>query len=257
MIISVFGKNGAGKTSISIHLAKAFAQKNNFVSIVSLEMRYGSLQRSIAVDVAEEKSIINILTQENIKDYFTRYEDNIYIASLANTDDITKYDAINNLAKDDTILAAFIKKLNSCFDITIIDLTELIIDPFTFFVIKNSDYFINVTESRADGLAFANSHKEIIASIIDNEKVINVINKHDEAIVNLNTIKSIYGDVDVCIDFNIDDIKKERENQLSKNLLEKGEELMKIIEKRNGCQDNKEEVKPKMTKEVFKKLFRR
>lgn len=257
MIISVFGKNGAGKTSIAIHLAKAYAQKNKFVSVVSLEMRYGSLQRSMAVDVAEEKSIINILTQDDIKDYFTRYDDNIYIASLANADDITKYDAINNLAKDDTILAAFIKKLDSNFDITIIDLTELIIDPFTFFVIKNSDYFINVTESRADGLAFANSHKEIIASIIDNEKVINVINKHDEAIVNLNTIKSVYGEIDVCINFSIDDIKKERENKLSKNLLEKSEQIMQIIEKRNGKKEVKEDIKQNSKKEIFKKLFRR
>lgn len=254
MIISVFGKNGAGKTSIATHLAHNLAQDNKFTSVVSLEMRYGSLQRSLGITVPDSKSIINVLTQDEVNSYFTIYEDNIYIASLANCDDITKYDAINNLAKDENILSSFMKKLKSSFDYSIVDLTELIIDPFTFFMIKNSDYLINVTESRPEGVAYANSHKDLISSVIDKNKVINVLNKHDEGIINLKTVKSLFDDIDVCIAFSLDDIKKERENKLSKNLLEKTKEIMLIIEKRN---ENAVFEEKTYKNNILKKLLRR
>ena len=247
MIISVFGKNGAGKTTISTHLAKYLSDNNNFVGIISLEMRYGSLQRSIGVKVSQEKSIINALTQSDIKDYFTRYSDNIYICTLSDADDITKYDAIYNIAKDEKIISEFFNKIKEAFDYVIIDLTEMVIDNFTYFSIKNSDKLINVTESRPESIAFANSHKDILNTFLNEKNIINVINKHEESIINKTTIQEIY-DADFFIDFDSSAIKDERQNTINKYILSKMSVLYKNIE--TVSTDNKKT-------NIFSKILRR
>ena len=158
MIISVFGKNGSGKSTVAIHLSQYLSMQNKFVGLISLERRYGSIQRSLGVTVPESRSILNALSQEDIKEYFTKYNDSMYILSLADEDDITKYDAITKLTKDEKILLDFFKKLNQLFDYVIIDLTEMIIDNFTYFAIKHSEKLINITESRPEALSFSESH---------------------------------------------------------------------------------------------------
>ena len=124
MIVSVFGKNGSGKSTVAIHLSQYLSMQNKFVGLISLERRYGSIQRSLGVTVLESRSILNALSQEDIKEYFTKYNDSMYILSLADEDDITKYDAITKLTKDEKILLDFFKKINQLFDYVIIDLTE-------------------------------------------------------------------------------------------------------------------------------------
>jgi len=229
MIISVFGKNGSGKTTISTHLAKYLSMQNKFVAVISLETRYGSLQRSLGIKVPEEKSMINALSQEDIKQYFTKYNDNMYILSLSDVDDITKYDAINNLTKDEKILTEFILKIRDLFDYVIVDVTERIIDNFTFFMIKNSDKLINIIESRPETLSFALSHKEILSTLIQEKNIINLLNKHDESVINLSTIQNTYGNIDININFDLNVIKNERENILNKHLISNMSNIYKLV----------------------------
>ena len=241
MVISVFGKDGSGKTTIATHLAKVLSDKNKFVGIVSLEMRYGSIQRSLGINISEDKSIINALTQSDIRNYATRYTDNIYVFSLSDTDDITKYDALQNIAKDENILLGFLKKLNESFDYVVVDLTEMVIDSLTYFMIKNSDKLVNIFESRAEGIAFEESHKHILHSLINKDNIINVLNKHDEAIINKSTIKDIC-DFDITIDFNTDIIKDERQCKLNKYLLKQVNEITQLVENKNVNNNKKSNV---------------
>lgn len=241
MVISVFGKDGSGKTTIATHLAKVLSDKNKFVGIVSLEMRYGSIQRSLGINISEDKSIINALTQSDIRNYATRYTDNIYVFSLSDTDDITKYDALQNIAKDENILLGFLKKLNESFDYVVVDLTEMVIDSLTYFMIKNSDKLINVFESRAEQISFAQSHNHILHSLTGENNIINVLNKHDEAIINKSTIKDIC-DFDITIDFNTDIIKDERQCKLNKYLLKQVNEITQLVENKNVNNNKKSNV---------------
>lgn len=243
MIISVFGKNGSGKTTISTHIARALADKNHFVGIVSIESRYGSIQRSLGIKINEDSSIINAIIQINdIKKYFVEYTKNIYVLSLSDFDDITKYDALNNISKDDNILSSFLSKLNKSFDYVIIDLTEMIIDNLTFFMAKNSDKLLNIIESRPESIAFADAHKNILKTIINENKIINVLNKHDESIINKNSIQRIYGNIDFVLDFDLSIIKDERENNINKYVLKNMQSILSQIQNNNIIEKNKGNV---------------
>lgn len=241
MLISVFGKNGSGKTTTAMHLAQAISEKNKFAAIVSLEMRYGSLQRSLNVKVNEERSIINALTQNDIQNYSTRYTDNIYIFSLSDADDITKYDALQNIAKDDNTLYSFFNNLNEKFDYVIVDLTEMLLDRLTYFFVKNSDRLLNIFESRAESIAFEEAHKHILNSLISEEKIINILNKHDESIINKSTLLDICN-FSLAIDFDTNIIKDEREGHINKALLKKMNEVLKFIEIKNTSIDSKKNI---------------
>ena len=247
MIVSVFGKNGSGKSTVAIHLSQYLSMQNKFVGLISLERRYGSIQRSLGVTVLESRSILNALSQEDIKEYFTKYNDSMYILSLADEDDITKYDAITKLTKDEKILLDFFKKINQLFDYVIIDLTEMIIDNFTYFAIKHSEKLINITESRPEALSFSESHKSVIQSLIDKNNIIEIINKHDESIINLPTIENIYGKVDMVINFDFNILKNERENIINKKLCQDMKSLEYLINNRKV--ENK--------KSIISKILRR
>lgn len=200
LIISVFGKDGAGKTTIATHLAKYYSGNNYFTGVISTETRYGSLQRVLGVEVTEKQSLLQaILDPNQASKCFTKINDNMYVLSMADITTIKDYDTAtallgnqkNQTAEQNKRVEKFIDNVKDVFDILIIDCTDRITDVLTYTFLSKSDKIINVIQSNLDGVAYETAHLMFNDLAIFQNKKINVLNKHYEKIINQKTIEKL------------------------------------------------------------------
>lgn len=200
LIISVFGKDGAGKTTLATHLAKYYSGNNYFVGIISTETRYGSLQRVLGVEVTEKQSLLQaILDPNQASKCFTKVNDNMYVLSMADITTIKDYDTATALLgnqnkqseEQNKRVEKFIDNVKDVFDILIIDCTDRITDVLTYTFLSKSDKIINIIQSNLDGVAYETAHLMFNDLAIFQNKKINVLNKHYEKIINQATIEKL------------------------------------------------------------------
>jgi len=60
-IITVWGSNGSGKTTIAANLGIAIAERNLMVGIISSKLYYGELQGIFAKRLENDKGIYNAI----------------------------------------------------------------------------------------------------------------------------------------------------------------------------------------------------
>lgn len=182
---SVFGKEGAGKTTIAISLAECLNNLGYKTLLISAETRFGIIQRRLNVEIEKNKSMyFGFLGEYKDKSFYKRVKENLYITSLSDEDDITSYNKI-----EDKIIKDSINEMNLDFDYIIVDCTSRATDDLTYQFLKESDYIINVVESSIDGMLFQNAHDKLFKSDIFKDKTIDVLNKHNENLINLQTIE--------------------------------------------------------------------
>lgn len=200
MIISIFGKDGAGKTTIATHLAKYYSDKNFFVGLISTETRYGSIQRVLGVEVTEKQSLLQaILDPQMASKCFTKVNDNMYVLSMADITTIKDYDTATALLgnqnkqteEQEKRVERFINNVKDVFDILIIDCTDRVTDVLTYTFLSQSDKIVNVIQSNLDGVAYETAHLMFNEMAIFQNKKINLLNKHCEKIINQASIEKL------------------------------------------------------------------
>lgn len=207
MLVALFGKNGAGKTMLTVQLAQIAAERGQFVGIVSTEIRYGVIQRALGKKVDEAKSIkLAILDSKNIKKYATAFTENIYFYSMADVDDITSH-----VIEDESLLAKFVEAVKAKFDLVLVDCTDRATDDLTAAFLKQTDLIVNIVESSPDGIAFFNAHKPLRETFYSPEKEVIVLNKNIETNLNQETAQRLIGNK---IDFVIPYMPAVFENKL-------------------------------------------
>ena len=200
MIISIFGKDGAGKTTIATHLAKYYSDKNFFVGLISTETRYGSIQRVLGVEVTEKQSLLQaILDPQMASKCFTKVNDNMYVLSMADITTLKDYDTATALLgnqnkqteEQNKRVERFIDNVKDVFDILIIDCTDRVTDILTYTFLSQSDKIVNVIQSNLDGVAYETAHLMFNEMAIFQNKKINLLNKHCEKIINQASIEKL------------------------------------------------------------------
>lgn len=239
MIISIFGKDGAGKTTLVTHLAKHLADDNNFIGLVSLETRYGALQRVMGVEVEEKNSLLQaVLNPSSASSCFTKVTENMYILSMADITTIKDYDAMTALLGDKKTqneeqlrrMQQFIDNIKDVFDILIIDCTDRITDVLTYAFLLKSDKIINVIQSNLDGIAYENAHAMLNELKLFEQKKINVLNKHNEKIINKSSVEHLLKQkIDVVIAYNESYVETSACGKVNKKAIAKLKEIEDVL----------------------------
>lgn len=240
MIISVFGKEGSGKTTVACSFGEILSEKGIRTLIVSAETRYGILQRRFGSSIEKNKSMyLGFLNSFENKGFYKMVKENLAIVSLADEDDITSY---NDLGEQ--IIKDSIANMKDDFDVIVFDCTSRATDELTYQFLEVSDKIVNVVESSVDGIVFQNAHEKLFESEILKDKTISVLNKHLESAVNLSTVKGITKtDYTVVYAYKpsiIQDLIKSQHNNyiggISEDLLDKiGESnIEKSVQKKKG-----------------------
>ena len=225
MVISIFGKSGAGKTTTATHLGKFLSDKGYFVGIISAEIRFGDIQRRLNTKVSESKTLLNaIIDYKNAENYFTKVNENLYILSVHDTSTIKEYEDIvkilgtkENQSKEQiNRIHQFVDSVSDIFDYLIIDCTDRINDIITFAFASTSDKVIHLIESNISGITFCNAHKYLNEFDFYKNKI-NILNKHYEKAINKSTIESLIEEkIDLAISY--------RETTVMNNIVAKADE---------------------------------
>ena len=135
-IITVWGANGSGKTTVAVNLASAIAERNLMVGVISSKLYYGEIQGFFGKRVEADKGLYRAISNgSKTRNMFVETNNpNLYFLSVQNGFDgmlltATTGDSIQELLKDASIR----------FDYIIIDGDEELNNPISSVGLTMSD----------------------------------------------------------------------------------------------------------------------
>ena len=146
-IITVWGANGSGKTSVSASLGLAIAERNFMVGIISSKLYYGELQSVFAKRLENEKGIYSAIANGcNTKNMFETAANgsNLFFLSVPNGFDAMLLTAISGETIKELIEDAAMR-----FDYVLIDGSEELNNPVSSVGLTMSNKILVVHKASA------------------------------------------------------------------------------------------------------------
>ena len=176
MLISIWGKNGSGKSTAASNLACAFAKRGRKTALIGANRFYGSIQYYFNMEVRAEQSMRQMLTggdSLSIQDYFIEcpFEKNIHIASLADGDDCAGYRKIRV-----DLAVRFINLVKKNYPVVLIDCDESTEDPLSMYSLTLSDKIVYIARPSLQSVVFAKAYESIVTGLQIKEKIKPVYN---------------------------------------------------------------------------------
>ena len=203
MIITVWGKGGSGKTTISLILANELSRAGLLTCLTDFNLHFGVHQRFLGEEIGEEKSLLKALKyapfsdqESNIKKCLISNDDNpnLLVLSMANTEDALAAEGLT-----EEMAASLLIWLNRTVDIVIVDATDRLDDIFTQEAIVRADQVIQVTDATPEGLAHMMTYLRIFKSMTFQSPHI-VVNRIDTAVVDKAFITSFEAEITAQFD---------------------------------------------------------
>jgi len=177
-IITIWGANGSGKTTVAVNLAAALADRDYMVGIISSKLLYGELQSFFGKRVEPEKGIYKAISNGcNTKNMFeTTDNPNLFILSPPNVFDgmlltAISADTVKDLIEDSTIR----------FDYIIIDGSEELNNPVSSIGLTMSNKIVRVYKVCAKDCIWHKAMENLTNLIHIRSKTITVINAYDKS----------------------------------------------------------------------------
>ena len=177
-IITVWGANGSGKTTVAVNLAAALADRDMMVGIISSKLTYGELQSVFGKRIEPEKGIYKAISNGcNTKNMFEATDNpNLFILSPPNVFDgmlltAISADTVKDLIEDSTIR----------FDYIIIDGSEELNNPGSSIGLTLSNKIIRVYKVCAKDCIWHKAMENLTDLIHIRSKTITVVNAYDKS----------------------------------------------------------------------------
>ena len=177
-IVTVWGANGSGKTTVAVNLAAALADRDLMVGIISSKLTHGELQSVFGKRVEPEKGIYKAISNGcNTKNMFEATDNpNLFILSPPNVFDgmlltAISADTVKDLIEDSTIR----------FDYIIIDGSEELNNPVSSIGLTMSNKIVRVYKVCAKDCIWHKAMENLTDLIHIRSKTITVINGYDKS----------------------------------------------------------------------------
>jgi|LSQX01.3.fsa_nt_gb cellulose biosynthesis protein BcsQ len=176
IMISIWGKGGSGKSTFASNLACCLAKKGKLVGILGTNTTYGSLQHYFGMQITDEKSLyraFNSYNDDDIVKNFVSYPKlrDLFVLSLANTDDSLKIESISNEMGKNLLL-----NVKDSFEFLIVDCTDSKYDALTLLSLTYSDSVIEIMRPTVQGIAYHVANEKLINSLKISNKLMLVLN---------------------------------------------------------------------------------
>lgn len=165
MIVTIWGKNASGKSTVASNLACVFAKRGFRTALIGANRFYGSIQYFFDMEIKPEKSMRGMLSGDDslsVGESFTECAaiKNLYIASLSDQDDCAGY----RILRVDSVVR-FINLVKNSFDLAIFDGDESIEDPLSMYSLTMSDRIVYVTRPSLKYAVFAKAYESIVTGL--------------------------------------------------------------------------------------------
>lgn len=187
-VITVWGSGGAGKTSVSVNLAMAIAERNFMVAVISSKMYYGELQILFGKRVEADRGLYRAISNgSNTKNMFCETDHpNLYFLSVQNGFDGMLLTAISGEAIKELIDDAIIR-----FDYVIIDGDEELNNPVSSIGLTMSDKVVNVHRASVKDCMWYSAMANMISLLHISGKTIHILNGYDKTCDKISYIKNL------------------------------------------------------------------
>ena len=177
-IVTVWGANGSGKTSIAASLGIAIADRNMMVGIISSKLYYGELQGIFAKRLETDKGIYNAIANGcNTKNMFESAisGSNLFILSVPNG-----FDAMLLTAMSGDTAKEIIEDAAMRFDYIIIDGNEELNNPISSIGLTMSSKIIVAHRASTRDCIWQASMVNTMQLLNLTDKSIHVLNGYDK-----------------------------------------------------------------------------
>lgn len=178
-IITVWGSNGSGKTSVSANLGLAISERNQMVGLISSKLYYGEMQGVFAKRLENDKGIYNAIANGcNTKNMFENAVSgsNLFFLSVPNGFDAMLLTAISGDTVKELIEDAAMR-----FDYIIIDGNEELNNPISSIGLTMSNKIIVTHKASASDCLWQSSMDNTMQLLNLSEKAIQVLNGYDKS----------------------------------------------------------------------------
>ncbi|MCL2058467.1 MAG: ParA family protein [Oscillospiraceae bacterium] len=164
-LISIWGKNGSGKSTVASNLACAFAKRGHKTALVGAKRFYSDIQYLFNMEIQAGQSLRTLLSGGDsltLNEYFIQCpsEKNIYLASLADADDCAGY---RKLRVD--MAVRFLNLVKKQFSVVLMDCDESVEDPLSMYSLTFSDNIIYINRPSVQSVVFAKAYGSIVAGL--------------------------------------------------------------------------------------------
>lgn len=175
-IVTVWGANGSGKTSIAANLGIALAARNLMVGIVSSKLYYGELQGIFAKRVEDDKGIYNAIANGcNTKNMFENAASNLFFLSVPNGFDAMLLTALSGETAKELIEDAAMR-----FDYIIIDGSEELNNPISSIGLTMSHRIIVAHRASTKDCLWQASMENTSGLLNLSDRMVHVLNGYDK-----------------------------------------------------------------------------
>jgi len=177
LIIALWGNGGAGKTSLAVHLARVFSNKNT-VLIISGAMTHCSVRNWFGC-INSKKSLSKIMRNidainENIEK--TKFS-NIFFTDISLNDSCIA----NSKTKDKQVID-LLRESIKLYDYVVVDCHVSFENIVTKNALLNSNKIIYLLTPSLKSLSFYKSHKILFEKLKLNKKTIYILNKYNKQV---------------------------------------------------------------------------
>ncbi len=177
-IITVWGANGNGKTSVSASLGIAIAERNCMVGIISSKLYYGELQGVFGKRLENDKGIYNAIAAGcNTKNMFELASSgsNLFFLSVPNGFDGMLLTALSGDTVKDLIEDASMR-----FDYIIIDGSEELNNPVSSLGLTMANKILVVHRASTKDCIWQSSMENTMQLLNLNSRAIHILNGYDK-----------------------------------------------------------------------------
>ena len=176
-IITVWGANGSGKTTVATNLAAALAERDFMVGIISSKLSYGELQICFGKRVETDKGIYKAISNGcNTKNMFESTNiSNLFILSPPNIFDGMLLTAISAETIKDLLEDCTIR-----FDYIIIDGSEELNNPISSLGLTMSNNILRIYRVCPKDCVWHNAMENLTDLIHIRDKTLTIINAYDK-----------------------------------------------------------------------------
>ncbi len=177
-IITVWGSNGSGKTTIAANLGIAIAERNLMVGIISSKLYYGELQGIFAKRLENDKGIYNAIANGcNTKNMFESAitGSNLFFLSVPNGFDAMLLTAVSGDTAKELIEDAVMR-----FDYIIIDGNEELNNPISSIGLTMASKIVVAHRASTKDCIWQTSMENTMQLLNLTDKAIHVLNGYDK-----------------------------------------------------------------------------
>lgn len=177
-IITVWGSNGSGKTTIAANLGIAIAERNLMVGIISSKLYYGELQGIFAKRLDNDKGIYNAIANGcNTKNMFESAitGSNLFFLSVPNGFDAMLLTAVSGDTAKELIEDAVMR-----FDYIIIDGNEELNNPISSIGLTMSSKIVIAHRASTKDCIWQASMENTMQLLNLTDKAVHILNGYDK-----------------------------------------------------------------------------